>query len=120
VRVLAAALRERCVELAAAITRELPDWTVTRLPTGGLHLWIQLPAGRDDTAIAGVARQHGVAVSAGRRYFAAEPPTACLRLGFAATADRAQLAEGVRRLADAQRQDRSVLQKRFPDLDEML
>jgi hypothetical protein len=51
---------------------------------------------------------------------AAEPPAACLRLGFAATADRAQLTEGVRRLADAQRQDQSVPEKRFPDLDEML
>ena len=47
------------------------------------------------------ARQHGVAVSAGRRYFAAEPPAACLRLGFAATTDLAELAEGARRLGRA-------------------
>ncbi len=98
VRVLAAALRERCQQLGAAVTRELPDWTISRLPTGGLHLWIQLPAGADDTVVTSAARQDGVAVSAGRRYFAAEPPAAYLRLGFAATNDLAELANGARRL----------------------
>ncbi|GAA3250482.1 hypothetical protein GCM10020216_083270 [Nonomuraea helvata] len=43
VRTLAAALRERCGALAAAVTRELPDWTLTRVPAGGLHLWVRLP-----------------------------------------------------------------------------
>jgi DNA-binding transcriptional MocR family regulator len=99
VRMLATALRERCGQLAAAVARERPEWTVTQLPTGGLHLWIHLPAGEDDTVVASAARQHGVAVSGGRRYFAAEPPVACLRLGFAATNDLAELAEGARRLA---------------------
>ncbi|WP_433244587.1 PLP-dependent aminotransferase family protein [Streptosporangium sp. CA-135522] len=98
VRALATALRERCVELTAAVTRELPDWTVTRPPTGGLHLWVRLPAGADDTMVAGAARQHGVAVSAGSRYFATELPAAYLRLNFAATTDSAELVEAVRRL----------------------
>jgi DNA-binding transcriptional MocR family regulator len=98
VRALARALRERCLQLAAAVNRELPEWTITRLPTGGLHLWVQLPAGADDTVLAGAARQNGVAVSAGRRYFATEPQAACLRLGFAASNDLAELTEGVRRL----------------------
>ena len=49
-----------------------------------------------------LARQNGVSVSAGRRYFAAEPQAACLRLGFAATNDLAELAEGARRLGRAQ------------------
>jgi len=34
---------------------KLPDWTVTQLPTGGLHLWIRLPAGEDDAAVAAAA-----------------------------------------------------------------
>lgn len=101
IRVLARALRERCRQLVAEVTRELPDWTITRVPAGGLHLWIQLPAGADDTVIASAARRDGVAVSAGRRYFAAEPPAAYLRLGFAATNDLAELAEGARRLGQA-------------------
>ncbi|GAA3029603.1 PLP-dependent aminotransferase family protein [Streptosporangium longisporum] len=98
VRTLAVALRERCAELAAAVARERPDWTVTRLPAGGLHLWVRLPAGADDTVVAGAARRHGVAVSAGRRYFAAEPPGAFLRLGFAAAGDLTELAEAAHRL----------------------
>ncbi|MEU4227303.1 PLP-dependent aminotransferase family protein [Nonomuraea sp. NPDC026600] len=98
-RTLATALRDRRGELAAAVSRELPGWTITRVPAGGLHLWVRLPEGLDDTAVAGAARQLGVAVSAGSRYFATEVPAAWLRLGFAATADAAELVEGVRRLA---------------------
>ncbi|MFI6002931.1 hypothetical protein ACIA98_21375 [Streptomyces sp. NPDC051366] len=55
----------------------------------------------DDTVLTGAARQRGVAVSAGSRYFATEPPTAHLRIGFAATADHAELTEGARRLGAA-------------------
>ncbi|MFD3998562.1 PLP-dependent aminotransferase family protein [Streptomyces sp. NPDC058548] len=114
VRSLGAALRERCAVLAAAVARELPGATLAGLPTGGLHLWVRLPPGVDDTVLTGAARQHGVAVSAGSRYFATEPPAAHLRVGFAATADHAELAEGARRLgvalADAgPRQERGAL-----------
>lgn len=97
-RALSTALRERCAELAAVITRECPDWSITRLPTGGLHLWIQLAAGSDDTMVALTARRHGVAVGAGRRHFATESPAPYLRLAFAATNDLTELSEGVRRL----------------------
>ncbi|MEV6151354.1 PLP-dependent aminotransferase family protein [Nonomuraea sp. NPDC052129] len=98
-RTLATALRERRAELAAALARELPGWSVARQPAGGLHLWARLPDGLSDTAVAAAARQLGVAVSAGSRYFATEVPATWLRLGFAATADTAELVEGVRRLA---------------------
>ncbi|MFI7638728.1 PLP-dependent aminotransferase family protein [Nonomuraea sp. NPDC049400] len=101
VRTLAAALRERCGALAAAVTHELPDWTLTRIPTGGLHLWVRLPHGTDDAVVADTVRRHGVAVSAGNRYFATELPAAYLRLGFAATADHTELIEAARRLASA-------------------
>jgi DNA-binding transcriptional MocR family regulator len=101
VRTLGGALRDRRQELAAAVAHDLPDWTPVNLPNGGLHLWIRLPAGVDDAALVDAAHQHGVAISAGRRYFAAEPPMPCVRLGFAATADSSELTEGVRRLAAA-------------------
>ncbi|GAA4527467.1 PLP-dependent aminotransferase family protein [Nonomuraea ferruginea] len=101
VRALAVALRERCGTLAAAVTRELPGWTLDRVPAGGLHLWVRLPHGADETAVAGTARQHGVAVSAGDRFFATELPAAYLRLSFAGAADRAELIEAVRRLASS-------------------
>ncbi|WP_030144434.1 PLP-dependent aminotransferase family protein [Glycomyces sp. NRRL B-16210] len=101
VRTLGAALRERCAALAAALAREVPEATLARLPTGGLHLWVRLPSGVDDAALAGAARRRGVAVSAGGRYFATETPAPHLRIGFAATADLAELAEGARRLRAA-------------------
>ncbi len=100
-RTLATALRERCGVLADALTERLPDWTPVRLPDGGLHLWLRLPEGSSDVAVADAARAHGVLVDAGRRYFPAEPSAAHLRVGFAAAAESAELAEGVRRLAVA-------------------
>ncbi len=69
VRKLGAELRERCAKAAAALAGECPEWTVARLPSGGLHLWVRLPAGSDANALA-----------------------------RAATADLADLAEGIRRL----------------------
>ncbi|QDY77712.1 PLP-dependent aminotransferase family protein [Streptomyces qinzhouensis] len=101
VRSLGAALRERCAALAAAVAREMPGATVAGLPTGGLHLWVRLPAGVDDTVLTSAARQRGVTVSAGSRYFATEPPAAHLRIGFATTADLAELTEGAHRLGAA-------------------
>ncbi len=100
-RALATALRDRCAALADALARELPDWTLTRIPAGGLHLWLRLPPAVADTAVADVARAHGVTVDLGRRYFPAEAPAAYLRLGFAAAAAPAELTEAARRLAAA-------------------
>jgi DNA-binding transcriptional MocR family regulator len=104
-RSLAGALRQRCRDLAAAIGRERPDWTVTRPPTGGLHLWVRLPEGTDDGQVAGRARQHGVALSPGRRFFATEPPGPYLRLAFAAAAEPTELTEAARRLGRLARSD---------------
>ncbi|MBP2404167.1 DNA-binding transcriptional MocR family regulator [Streptomyces syringium] len=101
VRSLGAALRERCAVLAAAVARDIPGATLATLPTGGLHLWLRLPPGADDAVLTSAARQRGVAVSAGSRYFATEPPAAHLRIGFAATAGLGELAEGARRLGAA-------------------
>lgn len=101
VRSLGAELRQRCAVLAAAVAQEMPGATLAGLPTGGLHLWVRLPPGVDDAGLTSAARQRGVAVSAGSRYFATEPPAAHLRIGFAATADHAELTRGVRRLGAA-------------------
>ncbi|MEU7895594.1 PLP-dependent aminotransferase family protein [Nonomuraea sp. NPDC049152] len=102
-RELSAALRERCAVLADALAREVPEWTLTRFPSGGLHLWVELPQGSQDSVMADAARAYGVAVNAGGRYFPAEPSGAYLRLGFAAAADTAELVEGARRLGAAVR-----------------
>ncbi|MGV9774829.1 aminotransferase-like domain-containing protein [Streptosporangium sp. NPDC003464] len=95
---LAGALRERCAALAGALARQVPDWTLTRVPEGGLHLWVRLPSGRQAVAVADAAQARGVFVNPGNRYFPAEPPDAYLRLSFAAAANIAELVEGASRL----------------------
>ncbi|UUV31917.1 PLP-dependent aminotransferase family protein [Amycolatopsis roodepoortensis] len=98
VRRLGSELRERCVKAAAALAGKCPEWTIARLPEGGLHLWVRLPPGSDANALARVARERGVVVGAGERFFATEPSGPFLRLNFAAAADIAELTEGIRRL----------------------
>lgn len=99
---LRAALRDRRDVLVAAVTRHLPDLELTRIPAGGLHLWLRLSEGMDDVELAAHARRDDVLVEAGRPYFVAEPPAAHLRLTYAA-ASPTDLIEGVRRLATALR-----------------
>ena len=88
--------------LGAALTRHLPELEVTSIPAGGLHLWVALPEGTDDVALASAAAAAGVIVFPGRPWFPAEPPAPFLRLTFAAAPPEA-LDEGVRRLAKALR-----------------
>lgn len=71
---------------------------MTRVPAGGLHLWVRLPDGCDDVEIATRARRADVLVEAGSPYFVTEPPAAHLRMTYA-TANPEQLLEGARRLA---------------------
>nr|WP_321167666.1 PLP-dependent aminotransferase family protein [Baekduia soli] len=97
-RMLRTALGERRDALAAALGEHLPDWRVPGAPAGGLHLWVALPDGTDDLALAARAAAAGVVVSPGRPWFAAEPPAPFLRLTYAGAAP-AELTEGVRRLA---------------------
>jgi DNA-binding transcriptional MocR family regulator len=101
-RELATALRERCATLVTALANEVPEWTLTRIPQGGLHLWLRLPGSlQSATRIVDAAHARGAAISPGTGYFAAEPPGAYLRIGYAAAADLAKLAEGARRLGEA-------------------
>jgi DNA-binding transcriptional MocR family regulator len=91
-----AALRERrdrlCQEVEAHLGLPAPR------PRGGMHLWLALPPGVDDLALAAQATAHGVAVTPGTPWFPGDAPGPHLRLTYAGdTPDR--LAEGVRRLA---------------------
>ncbi|WP_345557748.1 hypothetical protein [Nonomuraea rosea] len=74
-------------------------WRLAHRPSGGLHVWAELPPGDQDAAVARAARTAGVAVDAGTRYFPAEPSGPYVRLGFAAAMDPAGFREAVRRLA---------------------
>jgi DNA-binding transcriptional MocR family regulator len=101
-RSLRVALRHRRDALLAALRQHLPTVPAPSVPGGGLHLWLRLPEGVDDAALAAEADRHDVVVSAGRSWFASEPPGPHLRLTFAA-APAEILDEGVARLAAALR-----------------
>ncbi|MFG3708346.1 PLP-dependent aminotransferase family protein [Micromonospora sp. NPDC047670] len=99
-RAVRAALRARRGALLAALARHLPHLAPPAVPRGGLHLWVRLPDGTDDVALAAAAATEGVVVFPGRPWFAAEPPAPHLRLTYAA-APPELMDEAVRRLARA-------------------
>ncbi|GIF03408.1 transcriptional regulator [Actinoplanes siamensis] len=103
-RTLRSSLRVRREALLCALRRHLPGLVPARIPRGGLHLWVRLPDGADDTRVAARAAAEGVIVFPGRPWFAAEPPAPHLRLTYAAAAPD-QMDEAVRRLARALRDD---------------
>lgn len=98
-RAVAAGLRERRDAMLAALRHRLPALVPDRIPAGGYHLWLRLPDGADENALTAAALRAGVAVAAGRAYFAAESPAPFIRVGFADTGGPEEVAEGVRRLA---------------------
>jgi len=98
---LSSALRARRQVMLDAIAVHLPELRVIGQPTGGFYVWVELPAGTDEVALASAATAGGVHIAYGRPFFAAEPPGAYLRLSFAAPAETADIVEGVRRLAAA-------------------
>jgi DNA-binding transcriptional MocR family regulator len=100
-RALGAALRDRRAVLLAALAAELPGLLPRRLSDGGFHLWLRLPHGADERAVAASALRLGVAVTPGVHYFAAEPPAPHLRLSYVSTPGEGQLTDGIRRLAQA-------------------
>lgn len=97
---MAADLRARYEVLAAALGRELPDWTWSE-PQGGLSVWVRLPGDASSTAFAQRALRAGVAVAAPGPLTTSGGHHDRLRLSFAPPPDRIE--EGVRRLGLAWR-----------------
>ena len=95
------ALRERRRVVVEALDEFAPRLVVPHLPRGGMHMWVTLPEGVDDIAVAEAARRHGVLVSTGRSFFATEPPSHHVRLSFGCAANQDELRESVRRLGTA-------------------
>lgn len=100
-RAVSAGLKERRDAMTGALAGSLPELALPHIPSGGYHLWLRLPDGTDESALAAAALRAGVALTPGRPYFSAEPPAAHLRLSFAAVAGTGEIAEGVRRLRAA-------------------
>ena len=68
-----------------------------------MHVWARLPDDVDERLLAEACRRQGVLVSAGRPYFAAEPPSGYLRLSFAGVAGSDELEVAVQRISEALR-----------------
>ncbi len=96
-RTVAEELRGRRDALAAALAS--CGLAPVSLPLGGLHLWLALPEGTDDVALAAGALRAGVLVGAGRPYFPAEPSGPYARLSYGSAASAAELATGAARFA---------------------
>jgi DNA-binding transcriptional MocR family regulator len=99
-RMLSRALARRSHVVARALRTHLPDISCSR-PTGGMHLWAGLPAALDDIEVTRFARDTGVAVTAGRKFFPAEPTSPHLRITFSSAPTETDLDTGIRRLAEA-------------------
>ncbi|MFC0545647.1 aminotransferase-like domain-containing protein [Kutzneria chonburiensis] len=96
------ALKARRDALLTAVATELPQFHPVTVPRGGMQAWLRLPDGVDDLALTTAAAAQGVVVSAGRPWYAADPPAPHLRLTFAGAPPEV-LTDGIRRLAHAAR-----------------
>lgn len=101
-RRLAVELARRRDALVSSLLAQLPEVTLAARPHGGMHLWVRLPDGFDDVAVAARALAEGVAVTAGSAWFPAEADGPHLRLTYGET-DADLIPEGVTRLARALR-----------------
>ena len=94
-------LRDRMV---AAVRRELPGIALD-VPGGGYYLWLTLPADVDGAELEARAREAGVSIIGGHRFFArsdAGHPANHVRLAYS-HATPEEIDEGIRRLATALR-----------------
>lgn len=92
-----AQMRDRSTVLLDEVTKHLPDWRVNR-PRGGLVAWAELPGGNAGR-FCRFAAGFGVAVAGGREFSSSLIDDRHVRLPF--TASKAELVEGVARLAEA-------------------
>lgn len=99
-RKVSAELGVRRDALLSSLAATLPELEPVVRSRGGMHVWVRLPEGIDDSALAAVALAEGVSVTAGRAWFPAEPDGAHLRLTFGETS-AGLIPEGVERLARA-------------------
>lgn len=93
------ALVSRRDALAAALAEYAPMARPTRVPSGGLHLWVRLPDELDDVEVARCCELHGLLVSAGTPYHAGDPPAPHVRLTFCGESEQ-RLVLGARRFGE--------------------
>lgn len=98
-RSLRARLRSRRDLLVDAVRTHLPEAVLTRVPAGGLNLWVRLPDGTDLHRLVVECERAGVLVASGDGLFPAEPAGQFVRLNFAGP-DPARFDPAVRTIAE--------------------
>jgi 2-aminoadipate transaminase len=105
---LVARYRARRDTLLAALEQEMPDGVRWTRPAGGFFLWLTLPEPLEAEAVLAAATEQGVLFAPGVRFFAEGGGRRNLRLPFSFLSE-AQMAEGVRILAEVIREQLSTL-----------
>lgn len=95
--------RERRDAMIAALERELPAGVRFTRPSGGLFIWLELPAGLDARALLPLCLERGVAFVPGGGFFPNGSRENTARLNFS-NMPVERIVEGVRRLGEAMRQ----------------
>ncbi|NIM01869.1 MAG: aminotransferase class I/II-fold pyridoxal phosphate-dependent enzyme [Acidobacteria bacterium] len=90
-----------------ALRNHFPKEAVFSRPTGGLFIWVTLPASFDGNALFAAARRRGVLYSRGDLFHGDGSGNNCLRLTYSA-ADPTEIQDGVSVLG-------SLIQERWPD-----
>lgn len=99
VRVLRSIYGERRDAMLAALERHFPPSARWTHPSGGLFLWVTLPAGVDSAELLEEALQHDVAFVPGRACFPDGAGRETLRLNFSFLPPP-RIEEGIRRLGE--------------------
>jgi 2-aminoadipate transaminase len=89
--------------MLAALTRELPSGCTWTTPSGGLFLWVTLPAHIDTTELLAIAAREKIAFVPGAPFWVGEPVRNTLRLNFS-NASESRINEGLARLGHVLRE----------------
>jgi 2-aminoadipate transaminase len=99
--------RAKCHTMLEALAAEMPEGTQWTRPTGGLFVWLTLPAPLNAEEMLQAALDEGVAYVPGSPFFVDGTGPGTMRLTFAReTAE--DIVEGVRRLGRAVRREREA------------
>jgi DNA-binding transcriptional MocR family regulator len=88
-----AEVARRCSALRAALAERLPQWR-SRIPDGGLALWVQLPLPHS-AQLATASRALGLSLTPGSRFGAEGGFASRVRLPFTRPSDEVRLAVGI-------------------------
>ena len=95
--------RERRDAMIAALEREMPAGVRFTRPSGGLFIWLELPAGMDARALLPLCLARGVAFVPGGGFFPNGTREDTVRLNFS-NMPVPRIVEGIRRLGEAVRE----------------